>query len=545
MRRSLLLSVSLLLVSLGWGAPVFEISAQMGQRSVETSSMESSVPDSTGGEVSSKATEKSSEGATSSLPIMTISSSSAASSLAPMSLMTMSSMSLQWVQSSSSSTIPWQISSSSFSSAQSSRLSIFSTSSSSRRSSSLSIFSTSSSSSRSSVQLVALSTSGTFLREDFGYSIPVIDPSIIVRIDRLNLTSEAITTHLLLALLVAFILGLCGVVLQRLVHLDEKFMKKFLSMLPFQAVITLLLIWIVHSIVPTAFAQDGQALFGIPTWLIPAYAGLFFLVVGSSNYLFNSILVTEGERVEAKFSKLAPLRNHAWFILLVLLGYGIIGAHINPEFSLLPGEQLGIALVTITGLVFSVCIKDTALLFLAKKWKVSGRFRANIGGFAIAVVCILLTRAFALNPGYIYGLPIALLLSTTLVRQREGLFEFLGILWLLFLAAAMWLIGPSLAAYPVLFDLSNLLFVLLVEDAFFELLPLPYLAGGTIFHWKKWVWLVQFVTVLFFLFATLFNPQGTINSLLETPPTMVALTLLGCYAVGVFVLWGYMVWRRK
>lgn len=116
--------------------------------------------------------------------------------------------------------------------------------------------------------------------------------------------------------------------------------------------------------------------------------------------------------------------------------------------------------------------------------------------------------------------------------------------WSLLLTAVAWMLAASLQAYPAALDLCNLLFVILVEDAFLEMFPPPYLADGTIFGWRKLLWFLQFVAVTFFLFHTLLNPQGTIASIAQAPPAGAALWLLASYVAGVFLLWGGIAWTR-
>jgi len=395
-------------------------------------------------------------------------------------------------------------------------------------------------------QIVSLLDPQNFRRERFGYGVPVIDPVAIIHPSRISLEPGAIAGNLFLAILIASVMALSGFMFRRLIASDEERVRKILQRLPFQLLLTLLIIWVVRLLVPAASAQ-GLETMSASLLRIPLYAFLFFLIVGTSNYLFNNMLNAEGDKlrvISGIFSE-DHLSGKKWFLPLLILGYGIVGAHINPSFSLLPGRELGILLITAVAIVFSVCVKDVILSFLARFWGMPVRFRANVSGFAIAVVCIALSRAFALSPGYIYGVPLILLIVSQLYKKREGFFEFFGILWILLLAGICWMLGSSFGSYEILTDLFNLLFVMLAEDAFFEMLPLPYLAGGVIYNWKKSLWFLQAVTVIFFLFHTLFNPQGTVLNLTQSPPAASALVLLFCYAVGVFLLWAFVVWGRK
>lgn len=380
-------------------------------------------------------------------------------------------------------------------------------------------------------------------REEFGYDVPVIDQTVIVRPGQFSLEPTAIAGNFFWAILFAVVMGISSVMLKHLIALDEERVRRVLRRLPFQAVFTLFVIWLMHILVPDTFAQGTTAAATSSVLKIPVYALLFFLVVGTSNYIFNNLV---GANIEKSGTRLwnETLPDRVWFIVILTLAYGVVGAHINPQFNLFPGQQLGIILIAVATIIFSLCFKDMVMYGLTKKRKMSGRFRANVGGFAIAVMCVVLDRSFALNPGYIYGVPLGLLITSQLFEEREGFFEFLSIVWVFAFTVIVWIIGAFLSPYPALFDFMNLLFVLLVEDAFFELLPLPYLTGGAIFSWKKLAWFAEFVVVTFFLFHTLFNPQGTVYNIAQSPPTLSAIVLLGCYAVGVLLLWAYVRWGQ-
>ena len=362
----------------------------------------------------------------------------------------------------------------------------------------------------------------------------------------ISLAPEAIGGNLLLALVFALVIAITGLVLGSLHQTDPARLRQVLGRLPLQALITFLLIWLFHRIVPNASAQ-GFAAADVSLLRIPLYAFLFFLVIGVSNTMFNTMLVAEGDRLRSFFSAResgTDLRRKSWFIVLLILLYGVIGGYINPEFNLLPSREIGIVIVTTVTVILSAYLKDLFSFFLARKWRYPRWFEANLAGLVIAIACVALSRTLALNPGYIYGIPVGLLIASRLDRRREGMFEFLGLLWLLIVALAVWVLGPLVAGYPVPEDLFNILYVTLIESVFIELLPLPYFAGAAVFRWKRLLWFSQFTLVVFLLFHTLFNPQGTVASIEQAPPAFAALLLLGCYVVGVFVVWGCVVWAR-
>jgi len=388
---------------------------------------------------------------------------------------------------------------------------------------------------------------GTWDREAFGYTSPVIRPP------RFSLSTPAIFGNVSIALAFAVVIMLSGMIIQHLMRIDGVLVRQILRRLPAQFIVTLILFLLLRSFIPTASAQGFADPAAASFLQIPFFALLFFLVVGLSNVLFNNMLVAEGDTIHGFLLSKPWIRKlhregiskRAWFILILSVLYGLIGGYVNPDFSILPGKEIGILFVTVFTIMVSVYLKDLMAFGISRKWRHPSWFQAHVGGLLIAVICILLTRVFGLDPGYIYGVPAGFLIAEGLSQRREGLMESLGLFWVVILACAVWFAGMALSGYEVPFDIFNLLFVILIEDAFLDMLPLPSLAGEAIFRWKKALWFLQFTLVSFLLFHTLFNPEGTISGLEQSPPALMAVVLLGCYAAGILLLWGYVAWRRR
>jgi hypothetical protein len=397
-----------------------------------------------------------------------------------------------------------------------------------------------------------LTDPSTYRRERLGYHVPVIDPLSVYGPSRVSLSPAVLGSNLLLALLCALIAGAGGWVLGHLQQTRPGRFGQVLGRLPFQALTALLLLWLIDRLIPGALAQGPVARSPVSLLRIPSAALLLFLVIGVSNTLFNTLLIEHGDRIHDAFRPLRErfgsgrdLRRNGWFIVLLILLYGLIGGYVNPQFHLLPGRELGIIFVTTVVVILSAYLKDLFSFFIAGRWRYPRWFQANLAGLCIAAACVALTREFALNPGYIYGIPVGLLIGASLDREREGLLEFLGFLWLLAVALVVWILGSLVMAYPVPSDLCNTLYVTLIEAVFIELLPLPRFAGAAVFRWKRPLWFLQFTVAVFLLFQTLFNPQGTVRSIAESPSAAGLLILLGCFATGLLVLWASVVWEPR
>lgn len=384
--------------------------------------------------------------------------------------------------------------------------------------------------------------------------MPVIDLSGIAS------PGEAFTSpiliNLFLALLMTIVFAVSGIVMGRLTVTDAKRVQTLFDRLPLQVFLTLVILSILQFLIPDAHAQGFAGATSPSLLRIPLYAAVFFLVVGSSNYLFNNLVTSEGDRVHEWIvahplvrrmtgRTSGRLSTEGWLIIALFIAYGVIGAFINPQFHLIPSAQIGIALITTISVIVSGYLKDLVRFALARTWRFQAWFKANVAGLFIAVACIALSRSLALSPGYIYGAPIGLFIASSSYAKREGLFESLGMLGAMVIALLLWMLTPFTSSYQVLSDLCNLFFVIVAEHTFFEMLPLPYLAGGSIFRWRVLVWGIECVAILFLLLQTLFNPKGTMVGLAQSPPCVTTLLLLGCYTVGILLLWGWIVWGRK
>jgi len=275
---------------------------------------------------------------------------------------------------------------------------------------------------------------------------------------------------------------------------------------------------------------------------------LIFLLVGLACFLFNNVIEAHGDDIN-KFMKRIP--GYGLFdnqkenkllrvlvILLMLILFGIVAAHISPDFNLFEQKNLGMLILTIGTILIATYIKDVLRFIKARRngWKAF--FKPNVIGLLLAILCVALSRLLEIPPGYLFGIPIGLYILSKDYEKEEGKFEFSS-LWMMFIfAGVFWFFIPFARNYEILSDLFNLLFVILIEGLFFELFPLTYLPGGAIYRWSKAAWAFIFGTVAFVLLHTLFNPNSTVMALSENAPTLNTLIILGVFVGFCFGIWG-------
>lgn len=277
---------------------------------------------------------------------------------------------------------------------------------------------------------------------------------------------------------------------------------------------------------------------------------LIFLVVGIACFLFNNVIEAHGDSIN-KFANKIPILNlfqgdkiykrsfiKKLFLLFILLLFGLIAAHISPDFNLFEQKNLGILIVTVVSIIVATYAKDTWRLVIASREGWPAFFKPNLLGLLLAIFCVFISRKLEIPPGYLFGIPMGLFIFSKGFEKNEGKFEFSALWWMFFMAILFWFAAPFVQDYETIFDLTNLLYVILLEGVFFELFPITFLPGKAIYKWSKVAWAFIFGTVSFLILQTLFNPNSTLASIKDQPPAMNTLIILGAFVIFSFVVWG-------
>ena len=157
-------------------------------------------------------------------------------------------------------------------------------------------------------------------------------------------------------------------------------------------------------------------------------------------------------------------------------------------------------------------------------------------GLFLSLGCVIVSRALAFRPGYIYGvLGFLLVLPEPETREDAGRRAF-GVLGVVFgLGLAAWLLTPL--ADLVSADLSALLlsiYLVSLESVFFALPPLVIIDGGDLWRWDRRLWAASAFAVGFLFFHTVLNPGYEDVRLLQADSLFAFLTL--CVLAGVLTL---------
>jgi hypothetical protein len=171
---------------------------------------------------------------------------------------------------------------------------------------------------------------------------------------------------------------------------------------------------------------------------------------------------------------------------------------------------------------------DVARRFLGRLWRTRSRFNLYPVNLLVAVATVLASRLLILSPGIVFGTPGGAdmdLPDDSRRARREVVIAFATLVLLALIGGAGWAFsGVVLSLLDAPFDtrvvavaarllsagqnLSLAVFLVALETMFFEMIPLAYTDGQTIFKWSKLGWAALFVPVAFLFNHALLNPQS-------------------------------------
>lgn len=213
-------------------------------------------------------------------------------------------------------------------------------------------------------------------------------------------------------------------------------------------------------------------------------------------------------------------------IILIFALYGIIFAFLEPGTSLFDPEGIQLAIVMAMSVALVSLSGDIAQRQLATFWRKTSRFGIYPANLSIAVVTTLISRLVGFTPGIMFGTPGGVDVDMDgETRFREVALAAMTLIVVVGFGAAGWfltalirsqdhvelsgttleLVGPA-SQLMMVFGLA--LFVVAIETAFFEMMPLALTSGAQMFRWNPLLWAIVFLPIFFIASHTLFNPEG-------------------------------------
>ncbi|HEV2427847.1 MAG TPA: PKD domain-containing protein, partial [Acidimicrobiales bacterium] len=186
----------------------------------------------------------------------------------------------------------------------------------------------------------------------------------------------------------------------------------------------------------------------------------------------------------------------------IFLGFifaaGGINAVLDPSFGwnrttlfLFLGQALGVGIVTMASQL------PVAILGAREHRRV--HLKVLLGGLVIAVICVGISRAVGLSPGYCYGLIAVFVLNPRTPEEDWGRIHAIASLVLFVVAASAFMLtvpvfhaATSPSPNPIWVILTpalNVTFLGGFASLAFSMFPLPFLPGRHVARWRRSAWL--------------------------------------------------------
>ena len=318
----------------------------------------------------------------------------------------------------------------------------------------------------------------------------------------------------------------------------------------------------------------NAALAGLAVTVLGLTTSLFDEAFGArrtppSNRVANAIVSAAG-RMRTALSALATptgwqignarVRRLATIVLLTafLALTALVASFLDPGFQ--PGAAVGVG--TFVTLLFALALVNLAAAFggnqVARSRQVAPGLRVRPGAVLLVAACVVVSRSIGFLPGYLIGLPAGLaLLVAEANRERDLAIGRAAVLAAIAIGLAAWLLswpvemlsarlsgspGSGIASLGLSVTggvQSALLtiFLIALEFALFDLLPIGSTTGRLWLAQKRLAWGVAFGVVAFAALHTLFNPNRAGLDALRNASLLPLGAIIAAYSGVTLIAW--------
>lgn len=235
------------------------------------------------------------------------------------------------------------------------------------------------------------------------------------------------------------------------------------------------------------------------------------------------------------------------FVTLSAVLYGFLSPEFGPTF-----ESVASLIGILVGLAIVITAFEIPLLFFYRRMlNDRGRLKVQPLTIFIGIACVAISRIADFQPGYLYGLVVGYVFSQALPIREEGRANALTAVWMLSISLIAWLALPlaesNLSAVPFLSvavaaGLATI-FVGGLEGLLFELVPLRFLRGETVYAWHRGLWAVLFLAAAFTFAHILLTPATGFLGSTRTSPLLAAVILFVSFGAFSVSFWAYFRFR--
>jgi hypothetical protein len=228
-----------------------------------------------------------------------------------------------------------------------------------------------------------------------------------------------------------------------------------------------------------------------------------------------------------------------WLLLLLLTS--LIESFLDPEVGVFSLERLGLLITLFVSAVAVSGLESGSDIFARRRWAPTTKAESKVQwvGIAIALACVILSRALDFKPGYLYGIVGAIYLVPKLAGIHScGKRAAVVLMTVLAGGFILWIATAFLPA--VLGDLEPVfltIFLISLQGVFFALIPLTFTDGGDIWTWRKSVWSILFAVVLFCFYHFVLNPNASDVQAVQQNGVQTLLALVAVFGIATLILW--------
>ena len=288
-------------------------------------------------------------------------------------------------------------------------------------------------------------------------------------------------------------------------------------------------------------------------------AVLLILLVGLPAIVFNSALKVPHSKIVASPGRIRRAvraverrlaRLHG---AMLLIGFAVIGSVLyaldDPTFGLNVSSAAEI-FGYVGAIVVTTAVTEVGRgVYVHRRFNKVGELRAFPLGIVIAVVFVAFSRISHFEPGYVFGIMMAIVFRVELTADEDGRSTTYAALWQIVLATAAWFawipVKDSVIAgnssFPILAIDSLLAYVWIcgLQSLFFGLIPARYMDGETIFRWSKVAWASLYIVIAFVFVQFIVHPSAAGYGGNKQASLLPMLSIFLVSAIAATVFWVY------
>ncbi|OWY62992.1 hypothetical protein B7486_55485 [cyanobacterium TDX16] len=308
--------------------------------------------------------------------------------------------------------------------------------------------------------------------------------------------------------------------------------------------------------IPTAGDVDwGLRSIAGAMWL----ALLLILLVELPSTLVNATLEDHHDRVVRPFAGVIDLAARAdavvarWPAAVIVLAFaglsGLIGAQLDPEFGVDATSAVLLAALVGSFVITTLVLEVLRLPYLRARTGLGGRLKLFPFVLVLAAVAVVVCRIFDFQPGYVFGISIALLLSEGIEEEDEARSLAMAGVGLLVLAGTTWFLWQPVADRAMTGDagvttifldaLLSTTWVMSLQLVLFEFSGFRGLHGKTLRRWSRKTWAAIYFTAAFLLVKMVLHPSAWRWGGLESGTFVGMIALFVVLLVGSVSFWAW------